>query len=580
MAGFLQELKRRNVFRVAIAYAVLAWLLLQVGATLAPALLLPAWVMSLLALLLILGFPLAVFLAWAYEMTPEGLKLEKEVDGEESVTPATGRKLDFLIIALLAAALAYFAFDKFVADEPQPADEIVADSSARKSIAVLPFINMSADPEQEYFSDGLSEELLHLLAKIPELRVTSRSSAFSYKGKDFKIADVGRELGVNHVLEGSVRRSGNQLRITAQLINVSDDSHLWSETWDRDLENIFEIQDEIAKAVALALKIQLVDELPHAYVTDAEAYALYLQTSELMSDYSLEGLEQAEALLLQVIEIDPGYAPALARLSSVYGTLATWGYRPREETGVMARTYAQMAVDSDPSFVDGYLELANYAFLERHDRSAALRYIEKVVAIEPNNLSARVVLAQFSALNGDTKAHVEVSFELVEIDPLSAIAYRTLGHALMRDGRFDESIQALRRVQQIEPDSIVNHTTLGEALFLAGQYDEALAEFELEPIEEFRLYGRAIAHYRLGNTEKSEQAIETLIETDDGSWAAQIAQAQAVRGEIDSAITWLNRGYERYDVGVNIAAIDPFLVNLRGDPRYDAFLVRLKSPPE
>lgn len=580
MAGFWQELKRRNVFRVAIAYIVLAWLLLQVGATLAPALLLPTWVMSLLALLLILGFPLAVFLAWAYEMTPEGLKLEKEVDSEESVTPATGRKLDFLIIALLTVALAYFAFDKFVADEPQPADKIVADSSARKSIAVLPFINMSADPDQEYFSDGLSEELLNLLAKIPQLRVTSRSSAFYFKGKDIRISDVGRELDVDYVLEGSVRNSGDSVRITAQLIDVSNDSHIWSDTWDRDPTNIFAIQDEIAKAVTLALKIQLVDELPHAYVTDAAAYALYLQTSELMSDYSLEGLEQAEALLLQVIEIDPGYAPALARLSSVYGTLAAWEYRPREETGVIARTYAQMAVDSGPTFVDGYLELANYAFLERHDRSAALRYIEKALAIEPNNLNARLALTQFSALNGDTKAHADVSREVVSADPLSALAHRELGHALMVDGRIDEAIQALRRVQQIEPDSIVNHTTLGQALFLAGQYDEALAEFELEPIEGFRHYGRAIAHYRLGNAEESGQAIESLIEMDDGGWAAQIAQAQAVRGEIDSAITWLNRGYERYDIGVNIASIDPFLVNLRGDPRYDAFLVRLKSPPE
>lgn len=574
------ELKRRNVFRVALAYAVVAWLLLQVGDTLAPALRLPDWATSLLAFFLILGFPLAIFFAWAYEMTPEGLKLEKDVEDARSITPVTGRKLDFLIIGLLAVAVAYFAFDKFVADEPQPADEIIADTSARKSIAVLPFVNLSSDSEQEYFSDGLSEELLNLLAKIPQLRVTSRSSAFSLKGKDLTMSEVGQQLDVDHVLEGSVRKSGDSVRVTAQLIDVSNDSHVWSETWDRDLTNIFAIQDEIAAAVTLALKIQLVDELPHAYVTDAEAYALYLQSSELMSDYAEASLEQAEALLLQAIAIDPDYAPALARLSNVYNTLGTWSYRPREETTAMARAYAQLAVDAAPAFVDGYLELAKYAFFERHDMAAARRYTEQAVAIEPENLRAREILAHWLALDGDTKAALDVSLEIVEIDPLSALAHRNLGHALMIERRFDEAIGALRRVQQIEPDSIVNHTTLGQALFLAGQYDEALVEFELEPIEEFRFYGRAIAYHRLGNAAESDAAIDALIASDDGTWAAQIAQAQAVRGEIDSAITWLNRGYERYDVGVNIAAIDPFLENLHGDPRYDAFLVRLQSPPE
>ena len=568
------ELKRRNVFRVALAYAVVAWLLLQVGDTLAPALRLPDWSTSLLAFFLILGFPLAIFFAWAYAMTPEGLKLEKEVKSDKSVT---GRKLNFLIIGLLAIAVAYFAYDKFGgSDESMVA---VDTATERHSIAVLPFVNMSSDSEQEYFSDGLSEELLNLLAKIPQLRVTSRSSAFYYKDKDAKIADIGRELGVSYVLEGSVRTSDDQIRITAQLIDVSDDSHIWSETWDRTLDNVFEIQDEIAAAVTSALKIQLVDELPHAYVTDPQAYALYLKSSKPMSDYSQSGLEKAESLLQQVLEIDPDYAPALVRLSGVYTTLADWGYLPRAETAALSRKFAQQAVDSDPDFAGGYLALAQDAYSERHDVAAASQLLETALSLDPQNLGARQTAASLAMLSGNTDQALAVAREVVRTDPHSAIAHRGLGHALMLNRQYDEAIKELRKVQQIEPDSFVNHTTLGQALFLAGQYEDALTEFELEPIEEFRHYGRAMCHHRLGNAAESEKAINSLIAMDNKGWAAQIAQAQAVRGEIDSAIKWLNLGYERYDLGIKIAAVDPFLENLRGDPRYEAFLERLQYPP-
>ncbi|MEJ2256586.1 MAG: hypothetical protein P8X98_06200 [Woeseiaceae bacterium] len=215
------ELKRRNVFRVGVAYIVLAWLLLQVGDTLAPALHLPEWINSALAFFLILGFPLAIFFAWAFELTPDGLKLEKDVDRDTSITPQTGRKLDRTIIALLVVGLGYFVWHSQTVHDD---DEVVATVAGQPSIAVLPFENMSSDEEQEYFSDGLTEELLNLLAKIPELKVTSRTSAFFYKDKDIKLADVGKQLDVDHILEGSVRKSGNTIRITAQLIEVATDA--------------------------------------------------------------------------------------------------------------------------------------------------------------------------------------------------------------------------------------------------------------------------------------------------------------------------------------------------------------------
>jgi TolB-like protein len=244
--SFFQELKRRNVFRVAVAYIIVAWLLLQVGDTLGPALRLPEWFQSGVAYVLILGFPIAIIFAWAFELTPDGVKREKHVDRTESITHETGQKLNYTIIGLLIAALAYFALDKFVFEHDH---EVIETHAGEPSIAVLPFANMSDDASNEFFADGITEELLNLLAKIPELEVTSRTSAFQFKGKETDIPTVARLLGVDHVLEGSVRKSGMKVRITAQLIDADTDKHVWSETYDRELDDIFAIQDEIARKV-------------------------------------------------------------------------------------------------------------------------------------------------------------------------------------------------------------------------------------------------------------------------------------------------------------------------------------------
>jgi tetratricopeptide (TPR) repeat protein len=392
-----------------------------------------------------------------------------------------------------------------------------------------------------------------------------------------KLAEIGRELGVSHVLEGSVRKSGNQIRVTAQLVNVDDDTHIWSDTWDREFQNVFQIQDEIAAAVVSALRIQLVDNLPHAYVTDMESYALYLRASELATDYSKSSFEEADSLLKRVIENDPDYGPALIELSEINYVLGTWGYRPRRESAEFARRYARRALSGNPGLAEAYVLLASIAGAEEHDWASEKMFIEQALAIDPNNLQARRLGASLLLMYGDTGPNLEVTREWVKVDPLSAGAFRELGHALKFAGQYDEAIEAFRKVQKHNPGSIVGHTDLGIALTHAGMYDEALVEFEQEPIEEFRYFGRAVVHHYLGNNAQSNSAIEALIGVNDDSWAAQIAQVHAVRGEIDSALLWLNRGYELYDIGVNIAPIDPFLKNLHGDPRFDAFLARLRS---
>ena len=322
--SLFNELKRRNVFRVGIAYIVVAWLLAQVADLALENFGSPDWVIKTLLFILALGFPLALFFAWAFELTPEGIKKEKDVDRSQSITHHTGRKLDFVIIGILVIALGYFAYDKFVA-QPVSETELTVSSSepegeaatADKSIAVLPFVNMSSDPEQEYFSDGISEEILNALAKIKELKVAGRTSSFSFKGKNEDLRLIGKALSVAHILEGSVRKSGNQIRITAQLIKVDDGYHMWSETYDRELTDIFAIQDEISAAILEQMKLQLIgDESPVQLAStrgDVEAYNLYLAAKQNIYKRDKASLELASSLLERANTIDPEYAPAYAQ---------------------------------------------------------------------------------------------------------------------------------------------------------------------------------------------------------------------------------------------------------------------------
>ena len=323
--SFYHELKRRNVFRVAIAYLAGSWLLVEVAETIFPLFGFDDTPARILVIVLTIGFPLFLLFSWVFEITPEGLKKEKDIDRAASLTRKTGKQLDRIIIVLLALALGYFAFDKFVLEPARVSDlveesvqqarsDALVESYGDKSIAVLPFINMSADPEQEYFSDGISEELLNLLAKIPELRVISRSSAFSFKGKDIPIPTVAEQLNVAHVLEGSVRKVGNRVRITAQLIEARSDTHLWSETYDRTLDNIFATQDEIAGTVVAALKLTLLGDAPMAEEIDPQAYTLYLQARYILNTSESNQFEQAEQKLRQALEMEPAFMPALWEL--------------------------------------------------------------------------------------------------------------------------------------------------------------------------------------------------------------------------------------------------------------------------
>ena len=334
--SFFNELQRRNILRIAAAYVVAAWLAIQVAETIFPLFGFGDAPARIVVILLAIGFPLFLVFSWVFEITPEGLKLEKDVKREESITRKTGKRLDRIIIVLLTLALGYFAVDKFVFQPARDAalveetarqarSEALIDSYGEKSIAVLPFADLSPDGDQQYFSDGISEELLNLLAKIPDLRVIARTSSFSYKGKDVKIADVARELNVGYVLEGSVRKADGNVRITAQLIEARSETHLWSETYERELRNVFAVQDEIAFRVVDQLAVRLLDEAAGTSGYDPGAYDLYLRAKFIAQSRTPQALERSISLIEEALVIDPMFAEGRGFLATLYFLQRAYG---------------------------------------------------------------------------------------------------------------------------------------------------------------------------------------------------------------------------------------------------------------
>jgi len=406
--NFLAELKRRNVIRVAVAYTVAAWLLAQVFQLAAESFEAPAWVMKMLITALVIGLPVVLVFSWAYEITPEGLKLEKDVAKDTSITHETGKKLNYLTIILLVLVAGLTALDRLVLTPRITAEEVATLQAARgtearaldaggveaNSIAVLPFVNMSADPEQEYFSDGISEELLNLLVRVEGLTVASRTSSFAYKGApSTSITEIASDLRVAHVLEGSVRKAGNQVRITAQLINTLNDRHLWSDSYDRELTDIFAIQDEIANAIVNALRAELGMETTEKAVTvevateNLDAYELYLKGREFLIARS--NLAESVRLLESAVELDPGFARAWANLAAAAYVSPGWGVTGRDYESI-AVVAVERALELDDSLSMAWAVRSRLGDSngKRPSFEQALAYLETALQEDPKNATA------------------------------------------------------------------------------------------------------------------------------------------------------------------------------------------------
>jgi TolB-like protein/Tfp pilus assembly protein PilF len=572
------ELKRRNVLRAAAFYIAAVWALAQGISQLGPAVGAPEWATRWFIVAAMIGFPLWIAFAWFYEFTPEGLKRESEVEPHESITHHTGRKLDFAIIAIMAVAIVLLVTDRFVLHHGVNAQADVPVSE--QSIAVLPFVDMSQGKDQEYFSDGISEELLNLLAKIPQLQVTARTSSFSFKGKEIAIPEIARTLHVAHVLEGSVRKAGNAVRITAQLIDAATDHHLWSQTYDRKLDDIFAIQDEIAADVVKQLKVTLLGMAPTAHTADPKAYALVLQARQLMRQGTTQALEQAIALAQQAIAIDAAYAEPWSIAAGAYVNQANKGLKPIDESYRLARAAVDKALAIDPKLVGAHLKLSRIASDYDNDLAAAARHIEHALELEPANVDAISAAAGLEQNLGRLDQAARLDEYAVAHDPLNPKSHGSLAYDYSRLGRLDEAIAGYRTALRLSPGRVGTAYNIGELLLRKGDAAAALVQMQQEAEENWRLMGLTMAQHALGRKVESDASLRELIAKYETDSAYNIAYVVAFRGETERAFEWLKKAVAYHDTGLVEIATDPMFASIHDDPRWLPFLREIGKAPE
>lgn len=544
----LAELRRRHVVKVGVAYIVAAWVILQVTDVFADNLGLPAWAFKLVLFLLIIGFPIIVMFAWAYDLTPEGIKRTADTDAAATGEPAPAA----------------------------PAEPVAKVQPSKASIAVLPFVNMSGDPQDEYFSDGLSEELLNVLAKINALKVAARTSSFFFKGHTGDIAEIARRLGVASVLEGSVRRSGPRVRITAQLINAADGYHLWSETYDRELDDILAVQDDIASSVADALKVRLLDEEEGLLKAGAAGNPRAFQAYLLGSHYRMRGssdeasLRKALDAFNEAIEFDPGYSQAYAGLAATWDQLATNSFVKFREGMDNAAAAASKAIELAPELADGHIVLGRLLLHYRLDQLGARKALTTAMKLNPGNAEAQIEYARISCYFGEVDASVTAARKALELDPLSLFAHYFLGHVLYFGRRYDEAITVLRGALNLDPQFPRPRYTLGMCLYMKGEFEAALKEINAEPLAWMRNSGSAIVLHRLGRCGEAEANLQRLVRDDDEEYAIyQQGQIRAQWGHAEAAINALHRARDLHDPGVSQILVDPLLDPIREDPGFD-----------
>jgi TolB-like protein len=579
--NFFAELKRRNVYKVAVTYGVVAWLLAQVATQILPFLEIPNAAIRLIIVLLAIGFPIALVIAWAFELTPEGLKRTEDVDALLATnagvaSPARSRSQLWIYVVIVGALLSVglFMLGRYGFHEKKSAST----EPETKSIAVLPFVNMSSDKEQDYFSDGLSEELLNQLAQIPQLRVIARTSSFSFKGKETDVATIARTLNVANVLEGSVRKSAKTLRITAQLIRASDSSHLWSQTYDRDLTDIFRVQDEIAGDVVAALKVKLLptQELPKTPRTsNPEAYQQYLQGRYYLSRFSIAELEKARAFLERACQLDPKFPLAWAALSQVWALETGWSDKlTRAQFSAdlaRARETADRALQLDPDLPEALTARFSIQFLYDFDWKGGAETIRRAQVLAPSDPVILISAAQSAAIFGDYARGVDLARQAVALDPVNAQVRVYLANALLQARRPAESRAEYERVAELNPSTPWAFAGRGMAYLVEGKNAEALAATERETGEFARLVVSAVALWNLDRKGESDAALATLIKDDADVGAFQIAQVYSSRGDKDQAFSWLERARQQQDAGLAYYPNDPLLDSLRSDPRWETF---------
>ncbi len=606
MNGFLSELKRRNVIRMAGLYLVGAWLITQVAGTVLPMFGAPEWIARSVVILLTIGFIPAMIFAWIFELTPDGLKRDAEVTPEQSIAPQTAQKMNRLILALLVLAVVYFGFDKFVLAPKREAALVettsktvaaktVANIDAEKnkinprSIAVLPFTNMSGDPANEYFSDGISEEILNVLASTPELQVAARTSSFSFKGKNFEIPEIAKELSVRMVLEGSVRKQGNKVRITAQLIDASNGFHLWSETYDRDLKDIFAIQDEIAKAIGDQLQLKMAGLAkpgePTSGTKNLEAYDLYLRGMALWHTRKEQALWDSIKLFEQATALDPSFAQAYAGQALAYTVIGDYSNRmPYLETLTRGRDAAEMAVALDPSLPEPYAALANNAVKENR-RETANALINRSIALRPSFATAHQWRGTQLMISGKLAEGLASLEQATALNPRSRVVAQNHAFILRTLGRDDEAKNRCLQALAFAPGYAPCMEEIAMVELTLGNFAEAQKMFEsLAAIDNpsANAQGRELLSALSGKGDRNAlakryAALPFNSNLNPGSGNAledyNIAPILVMLGERELALAFMERNLGLMDWSIMLPAMDP----IRCDPRFVAVVKKMKT---
>ena len=484
-----------------------------------------------------------------------------------------------LLGALLAWRGGYLKHAPAEATPQPPAPPPVVASAKQKSIAVLPFEDLSEKKDQEYFSDGLSEELIDLLGKVPGLRVPARTSSFYFKGKQATLAEIGKALNVSHVLEGSVRKSGKALRITTELVSVNDDTRVWSETYDRQLDDVFKVQDDIANSVVTALKVSMLGEpAPHAAPTaNSDAYLHFLLAREAMLTEA-DGFKQADSELRKALQLDPSFALAWLTLGTLHINGFVGGaYGPYEVARRQAMEGLQRALALDPSLTLAHVEQARIFFQMDFDTPAALEELRRAAAPGPTDPEALWLTGYIANSDGRFDEAIALHLKAREADPLFYDNYRQLGNAYYRAGRYEEAVAVLNETARRFPLAGTVHYRIGLTRLAQHQPEAALTEFNLEPPGVFRTIGVPLALDALGRRSESDRILSEVLANPAATDAAayQIALVYANRGDADAAFHWLQRALEQRDAGMHWMKFDPLLKGLRADPRFQALLVKM-----
>ncbi len=552
------ELKRRNVFRVVLAYIVVAWLLMQIGDTLAPALRLPEWVMSVLAFFLILGFPLAIVFAWAYELTPDGVRNQKDVDQDRSIAPRTGRKLDYAIIGLLAVGLSYFVWESRYQSDEDPPSVGAVQTTATQSIAVLPFENRSNREEDQFFTDGIHDDLLTTIAKIRSMKVISRTSVMQYRDTTKPISQIGSELGVAHILEGGIQRSGNHVRINVQLIDANSDEHLWAETYDRELtaENIFSIQSEISLTIAAALQATLSTEdeqrVNNIPTTNLEALEAYLRGRQLMASRDSEKLNQAAIQFDKAIELDPNFALAWVGVADSNRLRIRFSQAPREAALKIANAAVERALTIDDKLGEAYAS-RGLMHWQNQDLENAETALLKAIEFSPNYATG---WQWYSAVISNDPSRVDEALNLLtraaELDPRSGIIGLNLGNAFGFRGLYSQAERQFLKALELDPDFVLGVRTLSYFYMMTqSRYGEAIRyaqrAIELDPDRVGNRFLLASIYLNLDDLAAAKRERERMHEMDTDNSLAKI--------QLEIEISLRSKDYENTQMAIDSMAV-------------------------